>query len=79
LYDVPRPIKHRGTVVADLKVSAHPFAQFGRNFTVKIIGNFPPDFDATDFNGAHSNLPFLPGPDFPVILPRAPATIDAWR
>jgi hypothetical protein len=56
--DVPRPIEHRGAVPASFKMRSHSVAHLNRDRPVKIIGNLPPDFNATDLNNSHRPLLF---------------------
>jgi hypothetical protein len=43
-------------------MSFHSLAHLGRNLFVKVIGDFPPYFDATYFDGCHSAFFFtMPG------------------
>ena len=49
-YDVSCAVEYRRAMLADLKMCFHPVTQFSRDLSVKIIGDFPPDFNATDLN-----------------------------
>jgi hypothetical protein len=52
-HNVSSPIQHRFAVRAFFEVSFHAFAHLGRDFLIKVVGDFPPHFYATDFNYRH--------------------------
>jgi hypothetical protein len=43
-------------VGANFEMRFHPIAHLRGDFLVKVIGDFPPHFDAADFNGGHRAL-----------------------
>src|SRR6266849_1783058 len=51
-------VEYRSTVRTVFEMRFHSLAQLGRNLLGKVIGDFPPYFDATYFNGRHSAFSF---------------------
>jgi hypothetical protein len=56
LYDVSGSVEYCCAMRADFEMRFHSFTRLGRDLFVKIVGDFAPDFDATDFDGRHSSL-----------------------
>ena len=56
LYDVSGSVEYCCAMRADFEMRFHSFTRLGRDLLVKIVGDFAPDFDATDFDGRHSSL-----------------------
>src|SRR5258708_14148233 len=70
-------VKYRGAVCASLEMSFHSLAHLGGNLIVEVIGDLPPYFDATDFNGCHFAFFFSPRSGFPIRLSLNPGTVDS--
>src|SRR6266481_1540678 len=49
-------VEYRCAMRADFEMRFHSFTRLGRDLFVKVVGDFAPDFDATDFDGRHSSL-----------------------
>ena len=62
---------------ADFEMRFHSFAHRGRDILVKVVRNFPPDFDAADFNSGHCAPLCSPWSDSPIRLSLNPATVES--
>jgi hypothetical protein len=62
---------------AEFEMRFHSFAHHGRDILVKIVRNFPPDFDAADFNSGHRAPLYSPWSDSPIRLSLNPATVES--
>jgi hypothetical protein len=52
-YNISGAVEYRSAVRTSFEMRFHSFAHLGRDLFVEVIGDFPPYFDATDFNGRH--------------------------
>ncbi len=79
-YHVSSPVQHCFAVLAFFEVSFHALAHFARNLVIKEIGDFPPYFEAADFNCRHCILLVLsPWPNLLIRLSSNTASIDSGR
>src|ERR1700723_2400775 len=78
-HDIPRSAQDRGTVSAVCKMRFHSFTQLGRDIPINVVRDFPPYFDATDFNCTHRALLDSPWSNFPIRLTPHPATVESRR
>jgi hypothetical protein len=55
-YDILHSAQDRGTMGARSEVRFHSFTQLGRDVRIDIVGDFSPDFNATNFKCTHRAL-----------------------